>query len=523
MDKFSHSIQTIKDFRRVIASSMAKMRNGYTTQSAIEELKCILSECVDGPERMNTFLSIYSEQFDHLDTPQRKEVLKVLGIIGEIFGNSLFPFLAKIFSIVNKKSQEQQLHTSIAVSLGIMSHYLFKEPNNEAQFLSMLNLVSEWLRTPNKAQQLCAGTSLTKIIQNLPADLLINVLNEFTEILLELMGTPTIKCQTQLFEALISLVLTVEHEFEPYASKFISVVIEALRNKNWNLRKTAVDVVYTFAAFLPNAIEEDMEELTQILKQLKSDKIKHVREACQETLGKFTEMKESARGVYNESKKSAKAKSIFQGPTNPNFFKAAPKSKIYCMIIIDDVEVMVPLSRPKILNEESKTSSNEKKEVNDINDEEIYVEPIDPQTTNIEDQVESNSEKYDEEKQVINNTYQRNDILPPHSVKDRAKKEIDDLREKEESDENSTRNNKIRENTKEKHSPNKETESQPYIDDKREENNEDSHEDVECYVESIAETSLHSRRVEEYDLEKLKRVMYSINIVATIKTYRKYE
>jgi hypothetical protein len=227
-------------------------------------------------------------------------------------------------------------------------------------------------------------------------------------------------------------------------------------------------------------------------------------------------MKGSARGVDNENKESAKMKSIFQGPTNPNFFKAAPKSKMHNVIVIDDVEVMVPLRRAKILNEESKTppltNINKKEEIEDISDEEIYVEPINPQSTGIEDQVINDSKEFDKV-EVVSETHKRNDILPTYTqslgqsmneanVKDTVDQDnvVDNLvREEEPGRSNKHHDDQVIYNEKEEYTPSRQHES--HI---------DSNEDAECYVESVRdnELPLYSRRTEKYDLEKLKRVIH---------------
>ena len=185
---------------------------------------------------------------------------------------------------------------------------------------------------------------LTRVVQNSPIEALVSILGSFTDTLLELAQNPAVKCATQILETLISLVLAVEYEFEPYARKFIPMLLEASENqKDWSTRKMSIDVIYTFAAFLPDAIVPDVDLIVRMLKERKSDKIKHVREAAHEALAKINEAKKKSgrplhesptRGTLTEESKQSTpgdsgAKSIFQGPMNPNFFKAAPKSTYF--------------------------------------------------------------------------------------------------------------------------------------------------------------------------------------------------
>jgi hypothetical protein len=186
--------------------------------------------------------------------------------------------------------------------------------------------------------------TLTRILQNSPIEALTASLSFFSDSLLELLQSTWIKCATQLLEALISLVLAVEHEFEPYGKKFLPALMDCIQCKqDWNTRKMGIDVIYTFAAFLPDCIVDDIESIIKTLKERKADKIKHVREAAQEALTKIKEAKnrsgiplhespsknevDDVTGEENAAGPNNQSKSIFERPMNPNFRKAAPKSK----------------------------------------------------------------------------------------------------------------------------------------------------------------------------------------------------
>lgn len=349
--KGKNTIETTQQFRQLINVSMGKMKDTHTTQTALEELKDIMQVHVTSTDRMNMLISIFAEQNEHMGIAQRKEGLKLFGIMGEVFGESLLQFIPKLLSICSKKFEDCQVHISISDSIGVMVHHVFKHLNSleekETTLTNIVNQLFSFLRSSNKNIQIGTAMTLTRILQNSPIEALNATLSQLTDLLLELIQASWIKCSTQLLEALISLVLAVEYEFEPYGKKFIPALVECINSKNeWNTRKMGIDVIYTFAAFLPDCIADDIEIIIKALKERKADKIKHVREAAQEALTKIKEAKNKTGRPLHESpskvvivdipqedKKEAnihnpmmQGKSIFRKPINPNFIKAAPKS-----------------------------------------------------------------------------------------------------------------------------------------------------------------------------------------------------
>eukprot|EP00826_Nyctotherus_ovalis_P008207 TRINITY_DN12118_c0_g2_i2.p1 TRINITY_DN12118_c0_g2~~TRINITY_DN12118_c0_g2_i2.p1 ORF type:complete len:381 (+),score=74.94 TRINITY_DN12118_c0_g2_i2:107-1144(+) len=333
-------VDSIKQFRTLISNELNKLKNELLTQSVLEELKEVLRTHVTNAEKMNILINVYIEKIYHIPMPQRKEFLKLLITLGETFESALSPFIPKILSLTQRLAEEPQLHIPLSNSLGTMIHHVFKTLTNHSTKVTQLSsIISHFFvlfKNPSHNTQTLTGMCLTRIIQNSPADALSAILDGLTDCLLGLLRNPLVKCATQVLEALISLVLAVEYEFEPYAKRFVPVLIEEMeRGKEWTVRKMAIDVVYTFAAFLPRAIEDEVGNLVAALKECKADKVKHVREAAQEALVKINEVKKELNMSSHSSPNSKppeipkhlnESKSIFKGPSNPNFFKAAPKS-----------------------------------------------------------------------------------------------------------------------------------------------------------------------------------------------------
>lgn len=294
--------------------------------TAEEEIKEIIRTQISNTERMNIFINMLAEQNEHMKLMHKREIFKIFGIAAEIFEDALLPFLNKILSVCHKRLNEPQLHSAISDSIGVTIHNVFKNikisEENIEQFFSVLICLIGYINTGDHHIQVGAAMCLTRAIQNSPINTLSKIIPKFSANLLELLKSNTLKCSTQLLECLISLILAVESEFESYSSEFIQILKEFLSSSEWTTRKMSIDVLYTYATFLPKVIQPQAKLLLALIKTKRFDKVKQVREASSEAIKKI---KELCSGEDDSSKTDIQAmkeaKSIFKGPANQNFFQ----------------------------------------------------------------------------------------------------------------------------------------------------------------------------------------------------------
>src|SRR5690606_2737080 len=117
-------------------------------------------------------------------------------------------------------------------------------------FSTILKVIFNNLNNPSKNTQMGAGMCLSKIIQNAPIDALKASLDTLSDKIMSILSSNSCKCHTQVLESLISLVLAVEEDFEPYAVNFLPYLLECMAMNDWATRKMAIDVIYTLAAIL---------------------------------------------------------------------------------------------------------------------------------------------------------------------------------------------------------------------------------------------------------------------------------
>ncbi len=123
--------------------------------------------------------------------------------------------------------------------------------------------------------------------------------------IIDTISSNSFKANTQVLECLISVILNVESEFEPYAEKFLPLLIEFTQSKDWNARKMAIDCIYTLAALLKDVIVPFKKEILKVLAGCKYDKMKPVWEATLEAICQLKEI-----GPPEDSDNSSQASSI---------------------------------------------------------------------------------------------------------------------------------------------------------------------------------------------------------------------
>lgn len=121
--------------------------------------------------------------------------------------------------------------------------------------------------------------ALQRIIQSATPSCMIVMKEEFVCLLLELMKNYP-KVNANLLESLLALIMGIEQHFRPYVEITLPILIEFITHTTWNVRKIAIDVIYTLTVFMCDALTPKIDLLIQSLNTAKTDKIKHVRDSA---------------------------------------------------------------------------------------------------------------------------------------------------------------------------------------------------------------------------------------------------
>ena len=125
--------------------------------------------------------------------------------------------------------------------------------------------------------------------------------------LLEVLNSNNCRAHTQVLESLISLLLSVESEFEPYAVQFLPTLLECMAVNEWHTRKIGIDVMYTMGAILGEVISPYTKEILEVLNHCRFDKMKPVREAAIEAINLIKDLDPGTADELHSQESHAKS------------------------------------------------------------------------------------------------------------------------------------------------------------------------------------------------------------------------
>ena len=208
--------------------------------------------------------------------------MKVIGIMAEVFEEKLANFIPKILQILSKKLKENdpQMHDTLSASIGNLISFTVRNLELEPGFKSLQSVFGMLFQLCSKGSryaQIGSAMCVTKVIQSSPFEFLYTMVDEIAARVIELLRQHTCKAHIQLFECLLSLIVAFEGNGEKLhvsAKNLLPIAIDNLTNGDWNVRKIAVELIYTLSVIAPETIRPYKHELLEVLGHCKFDKVK---------------------------------------------------------------------------------------------------------------------------------------------------------------------------------------------------------------------------------------------------------
>ncbi|CAG9326060.1 unnamed protein product [Blepharisma stoltei] len=320
------------DFQMAVQSALGRLGALDTQQTALEEIKSLLEQNATSDEKITIFLNSLNGVNEHTLTPvHKKEFVKLYGYMAEVLEGNMIPFIPRVLNTLQKKLKEANPHLFDAISstFGMIIHNTLHTlpdlPSSCNQLALILKPLFQNLSTSNKNVQICSAHCLVKIIQHSPIECLKFMLEKLSAKILEYLNSPNCRATGQLIEASISLILSIEQDFAPYAASYFPALLQSATDEDFATRKQALDALYTLAAVIPNSVVPFASEVMQLLNKARTDKIKPVRDSALEAISLYKNLVIESSPGRNDGRHSeqSRPKSMFKGQINPNFFKAA--------------------------------------------------------------------------------------------------------------------------------------------------------------------------------------------------------
>jgi len=209
--------------------------------------------------------------------------MKVIGIMAEVFEEKLANFIPKILQILSKKLKENdpQMHDTLSASIGSLVSFTVRHLELDAGFKNLqavFTMLFQLCSKGNRYTQIGSAMCVTKVIQQSPFEFLYTMVDDITAKAIEVLRQHTCKAHIQLFECLLSLILAFEgngDKLHESAKGILPIAIDNLTNGDWNVRKIAVELIYTLSMLVPEAIRPYKHELLDVLGHCRFDKVRN--------------------------------------------------------------------------------------------------------------------------------------------------------------------------------------------------------------------------------------------------------
>lgn len=230
---------------------------------------------------MALVIGCLSESNEHQKSSTKKELIKVLAVMAEVFEDKLLELFPKVIQLIAKRIKEgdPQLNTPSAETMGAIVSYCLKGLSVDEYcncLRSALKIFFAIFSKNVKQAQIGAAMCISKIIQTSLVEPLTEIIDQVMLKLLEVMKWSTCSAHLQLLEAILSLILAMEDNIEKLqqnAKILLPIVVDNMTNPDWNVRKIAIEIIYTIAILSPDVLSTHRTDLVELLNQLRFDKV----------------------------------------------------------------------------------------------------------------------------------------------------------------------------------------------------------------------------------------------------------
>ena len=196
-----------------------------------------------------------------------------------------FTFLSEIFAdVVSAIFSDEKNNKHL-----IRKNYLLEQSKKKNIYEKFLNFCNSNIKTNKNLEQSFGCLMLTEFIEKCPLIKEDKNLDNLFKIISDYLDDRWFECKLDLLNCTISLILSAENKFKPYAKICLFRILDYLTDTDWMIRKLSINIVYTLVFYCKDEIMSVKENIFEFLNALKEDPNEEVREVCMHTLEFFGE------------------------------------------------------------------------------------------------------------------------------------------------------------------------------------------------------------------------------------------
>ena len=283
------------------ASNILSEKSNPEKNSILESLKQHLSSIFEIKEEMDNFFKTLNSVIFSEDLKLRHKETFILYPIIYSFNPKLLInyynyFLDSLQICINEENKNEFSYLSEIFSKVIQSfyneknkniikkNYLLDKKSKNILFKKIFNFCEENIKTNKKLEQSFGCLILTEFIEKCPLVKEEKNLEIIFKKISDYLDDRWFQCKIDLLNCTISLILSTENKFKPYANTCLFRVMDYITDNDFLMRKLAINIVYTLVFYCKDEILAIKENIIEFLNAIKEDENEEIKEVCKHIL-----------------------------------------------------------------------------------------------------------------------------------------------------------------------------------------------------------------------------------------------
>ncbi|KAL5079905.1 hypothetical protein RYX36_008326 [Vicia faba] len=272
------------DMKQRVLTALNKVGDRDTHQIGINQLHAILTSLT--PQSISPFLSCILDVQSEQKTPIRKQCIKLMGTLAEVYEALVLPHLPKMVATVVKcfRDSDSSVREACVETVALIASKLGNPNNEDKVFVLLASPIFEALvGEQNKHVQSASAFCLATVIHNThcpPVSILHNMLVR----ILKLMKSPHFMAKPALIELNRSIIQAGGASTQTVLTTAVAGIREALKDTDWKTRKAASVALGQIAFSRGSFLSSLRSSCIHSLDSSRFDKVKPVRDAVLQAL-----------------------------------------------------------------------------------------------------------------------------------------------------------------------------------------------------------------------------------------------
>ncbi|XP_058727244.1 TORTIFOLIA1-like protein 2 [Vicia villosa] len=272
------------DMKQRVLTALNKVGDRDTHQIGINQLHAVLNSLT--PQSISPFLSCILDIHSEQKTSIRKQCIKLMGTLAEVYEALVLPHLPKMVATVVKcfRDSDSSVREACVEMVAVIASKLGNQNNEDKVFVLLASPIFEALvGEQNKHVQSASAFCLATVIHNThspPVSILHNMLIR----ILKLLKNPHFMAKPALIELNRSIIQAGGASTQTVLTTAVAGIREALKDTDWKTRKAASVALGQIALSRGSFLSSLRPSCIHSLDSSRFDKVKPVRDAVLQAL-----------------------------------------------------------------------------------------------------------------------------------------------------------------------------------------------------------------------------------------------